>query len=74
MKIDMNVLSRAIVGVVVASAAVAIGQMWFDLFSEAVFIKLLATFVILGLAAAFVAAVKQDISEEKKLKDDKYLD
>ncbi len=74
MKIDMNVLSRAIVGVVVASAAVAIIQMWFDLFSDAVFIKLLATFVILGLAAAFVAAVKQDISEEKKLKDDKYLD
>lgn len=74
MKIDMNVLARSIVIVVVAAAAITIAQMWLDLFSDMVFIKLLGTLVILGAVAAFVAAVKQDISEEKKLKDDKYLD
>ena len=38
------------------------------------FVKLIITFGILALVLGFLAVVKADFGEHKKLKDDNYLD
>lgn len=73
MKIDITALVKSIVAIVVLGAALILAQLWFDVFPEAVFGKLLVTLLILGGVVSFIIAVKQDLSEEKKLKDDKYI-
>lgn len=57
-----------------ALSAVILAQIWFSAFNEIFFGKLTVTIVILGLLAAFVIAVFDDFFENKKLKDDNYLD
>jgi hypothetical protein len=48
--------------------------MWFRLFATDIFIKLLVTLAVLGAVVTFIIAVKTDLDEDKKLKDDKYVD
>ena len=74
MKFDINALVRCIVVLVVTGAALVLLQMWFHIFNPEIFWKLVVTLVIIGSVASFIIAVKQDLSDEKKLKDDKYLD
>lgn len=74
MKININALVKSIVVIVVLGAALVLAQMWFNIFSLEVFWKLLVTLAIVGSVASFIIAVKQDLSDEKKLKDDKFLD
>lgn len=59
---------------VVAAAILVLLQMWVHPFHAIVFWKLLGTIAILGGLAAFLIAIKQDIADEKKLRDDKYID
>lgn len=49
-------------------------QVWFEAFNEAFFGKLCITLVILGLIAAFIIAVFDDFFENKKMKEENYLD
>ncbi len=49
-------------------------QTWTSAFDELIFGKAVSTFVIIGLLAAFVMAVFDDFFENKKLKDENYLD
>lgn len=74
MKFDINVLVKCIVVLVVTGAALLLLQMWLHVFAVEIFWKLLVTLVIIGSVASFIIAVKQDLSDEKKLKDDKFLD
>lgn len=74
MKIDNKRLLRCIVGVVVLLGALAILQMWFDIFKDAVFIKVMVTLVIVGGVATFIIAVREDLAGDDQLKKDKYLD
>ncbi len=74
MKLDVNALMRCIIFLVVATAGLVLVQMWFHVFSTLFFWKALVTLIILGVVASIVIAVRQDMTEEKKLKDDKYLD
>ena len=73
MTLNINSLLRSIIILVVLTAAMILLQMWFHIFSDVIFWKLLATMVILGGVISFVIAIKQDMAEEKKLKDDKYV-
>ena len=58
----------------VALSAVILGQIWFDLFQDIIFGKIAITLIIIGLLAAFGIAMSDDFFENKKLKDDNYLD
>ena len=55
-------------------SAMILGQIWFDLFKEVIFAKIAFTLVIIGLLAAFGIAMADDFFENKKLKDENYLD
>jgi len=74
MKFNINLLARCIIGVVVLCAALVLVQMWVPIFDTTVFWKLIVTQVIVGSVASFIIAVKQDMTDDKKLKDDKFLD
>lgn len=74
MTLNVNALVKCIVVLVLAGAALVLLQMWFHIFDATIFWKLLVTLVIIGSVASFIIAVKQDLTDEKKLKDDKYLD
>lgn len=57
-----------------ALSAIILAQIWFDAFNEIFFGKITVTIVILGLFAAFIIAVFDDFFENKKMKDENYLD
>jgi hypothetical protein len=58
----------------VGLAGVLLAQIWFDAFQELILGKVIVTFVIIGLLAAFGIAVADDFFDNKKLKDENYLD
>lgn len=74
MKLPAGLLLKSLIALVLLGAGLVLAQMWLDLFDTSVFIKLLATLGILCLVLGFVIAVRQDLSREKKLKDDKFVD
>lgn len=74
MKIDFQTLFKCMMYLVAAAATLILLQMWVHPFHMLVFWKLLATIGILGGLAAFLIAIKQDLADEKKLRDEKYLD
>lgn len=74
MKIDFQMLFKCLAYLVVTAVVLILLQMWLQLFNILVFWKLLGTLALLGGLAAFLIAIKQDIADEKKLRDDKYLD
>jgi len=49
-------------------------QTWTSAFDGLIFGKIISTLVVVGLVAAFVMAVFDDFFENKKLKDENYLD
>ena len=64
---------------IVGGCAIALGilvllQTWTSAFNHLIFGKLTSTLVVVGLLAAFVMAVFDDFFENKKLKDENYLD
>lgn len=73
MKLQSQKLVKSLVVFVVLGAALGLLQLWFDLFSALVFGKMMATLVVLGAVVSFIIAVREDMSGEEKLKDDKYL-
>ncbi len=74
MNIDTTMLLRSIICLVVAGAALVLVQLWFAPFAQVLFWKIFATLVILGTVVSVVLAIKADMTEEKKLKDDKFVD
>lgn len=58
----------------VALCGIILAQIWFEPFQEAFFGKISFTLVIIGLLAAFTIAVFDDFIENKRLKDENYLD
>lgn len=58
----------------VALSAVILLQIWFEAFQEAFFLKITVTIVILAALSAFVIAIFDDFLENKKFKDENYLD
>ena len=58
----------------IVMAALIIGQMWWSVFELMTFGKILTTDAILLVLVSFFMAVKEDLGNNKSLKDDKYLD
>jgi len=64
---------------IVGGCAIALGvlvllQTWTSMFDGLIFSKITSTLIVVGLLAAFVMAVFDDFFENKKLKDENYLD
>lgn len=74
MKVNFQTLFKSMIFIVVLLVVLVLVQMWFHPFASLFFWKLMATLVLLGGLVSFFIAAKQDISDEKKLRDDKYLD
>ena len=73
MVIKTNLLLKCISGILVAGSSLLLLQIWFDLFNDLIFWKLLVTLGILGCLGSFMIAIRQDMDEEKKMKDDKFV-
>ena len=56
------------------AAALVIIQLWTNAFEWLLLGKILGTLTILGGVASFVMASQEDVSSEKKLKEEDYLD
>ena len=74
MKINYQSLFRSMIILVIAAVGLILVQMWFHLFNDLIFWKLLATVALLGGLVSFLIAVKQDLTDEKTLRDKKFLD
>lgn len=74
---DIKLIEKmgAATGVIaIVLSVVILAQIWFEAFQEAFFGKFSVTLVILGALVAFAIAVFDDFFENKKLKDENYLD
>lgn len=58
----------------VAITALLVGQIWFRILEETMLGKLVATLIVICLLAGFVISVWDDFFENKRLKDENYLD
>ena len=70
----MKLASIITVSLLVIWVLLAILDMWFDIMSWEVFIKLTITLGLLAVVALVIAIAKREYVDEKKLKDDKYID
>ena len=52
----------------------AIIDMWFDIFSWDVFVKLTVTLGLIAVVALGIALARREYMEEKQMKKDKYID
>lgn len=48
-------------------------QIWFELFSGDIFLKLISTIVIILVLSVIVILILKDYFEEKKLKEDNFI-
>ena len=74
MKINTQKIMRFIVMLVLFAAVLVIIQLWTNAFEWLLLGKVLGTLTILGGVASFVIASQEDVANEKKLKDEDYLD
>ncbi len=74
MKVDSQKLMRFIISMVLFAAFLVIVQLWTNAFEWLLLAKILGTLTILACVASFVIASTEDVSSEKKLKEDDYLD
>lgn len=70
----MKLASIITLGLLVAWVLLAIVDMWFDVVSWAVFIKLTITLALLAVVALVIAIAKREYVDDEKLKKDKYID
>lgn len=73
MKLDFVVLLRTIIVTAAIMLLLVLDRIWFQLISPDIFFKLLISVFLVGIFIAFVIAVKKDLQDEKKMRDDKYL-
>ncbi|MCB1651580.1 MAG: hypothetical protein KDI46_05945 [Alphaproteobacteria bacterium] len=69
-----RVLLLTLVGLVGFAALVSIAQIWVQFLGWDVYAKLMVTVGILALLVGFLAIVKIDFGEHKRLRDENYLD
>jgi len=74
MRINAGHLVKSLVAMAIILAAVVLGQLWWSFLNDEVFVKVIISIVVLGVLVSFIIAVSADLGEEKKLKDDNYID
>jgi len=67
-------ISYIIGGCAIGMALIVITQIWTDFLGDILFGKIISTLLVIGLLGAFAIAIFDDFFENKKLKDDNYLD
>ncbi len=67
-------LLMAIIIMICAGAILTIIQIWVPIFAWDIFVKVIATLVILTVLAALILVLKSDLGSHKKMKDENYLD
>jgi FtsH-binding integral membrane protein len=72
-KTEKNLI-MIIVGASTLLAALFIVQIWFDALEGILFGKITITAVIVAVVAGFIITLKDDFFENKRLKDENYLD
>lgn len=70
----MKIASILSIVLLVFWIVIAIVELWFDVFSLALFIKITATVLLLIILAVGVALIRREYVDEEKMKKDKYLD
>lgn len=73
MKLKHQKLLTVVVAVAILLGALVIAQLWFEVFSDKTFFKIIVTLFVLGGLASFLIAVQQDLSEDASLKKDNYI-
>jgi len=73
MQLNRALLITVIV-MVITTALLCILQLWTEIIPWEFFIKTLITLGILAVLAGLIMVIKADLSSNKKLKDDNYLD
>lgn len=63
-----------IIGLIILGALLSIAQIWFSLLGWDIFIKAVITIMIIVVMLGLVMVLKNDLGEQKKLKDDNYID
>lgn len=61
-------------GCAIALAATLIAEIWFDIFEDSMLFQVVVTLLVIAGAAGFFLSVWDDFFENKKLKDENYLD
>lgn len=67
-------LLKTLIALVVAAGLLTIGQIWGEVLSWDTYVKAVITLGILVLLIAFLLVVKMDFGQQKRLKDENYLD
>lgn len=67
-------LLYAFITLLVLTGILTLTQIWFPLFGWDIFFKLIASIVIIGIILGLLIALKADLGQHKKMKDDNYLD
>lgn len=69
-----SALLYCLVGTAIFGAILILDQIWLQSLSWEVFIKLLITLAIVAVLAVFLMLVRADLAQNRKLKDENYLD
>lgn len=70
----MKYASLICISLLVVWVLIAILDMWFDVVTTSIFIKLTITFGLVMVLALAVALVKREYVEDQQLRKDKYID
>ena len=70
----MKTASTICIALLVIWTLVAIADMWFNVISTAVFIKMTITFGLIAVVALAVALARREYVEEQQMRKDKYID
>lgn len=70
----MNKLVSSALFLLISYAALFIVQLWFNVFSDSVFLKLTITFGVILATLSVIIFLKNYLHEEEKLKQDKFVD
>ncbi|MCA9117955.1 MAG: hypothetical protein KDA79_22945 [Planctomycetaceae bacterium] len=68
--------TAGIIGIclIVLWSLLALGQLWFQLISGELFLKISLTFVLIGVASVLIALIRRGYTEDQQMKRDRYID
>ncbi len=69
-----DALIYALIAMAVGTVALILDQVWLRVVPWDIFVKLCVSIVILGALDVFLILVRTDFAQNKKLKDENYLD
>ena len=69
-----RILLGILAGLVLAGSFILILQIWWQVFSGALFWKIGVTIIVLSIFLGFIMAMLEDFGSNRKLRDEKYID